>query len=181
MTLTRTKLRINGALVLLAALALAVAGFAQQGGGGRGGRGGFGGPPGEGRGPHGRGGGNPLGPLARELNLTDAQHAQIKQIMDGLRESTKTLHDQLAATGGGPFDNLKDGAFDEAAARSAAQARAAIHVELEVAHARAMSQVYALLTAEQKTKLATLREQFEQRRQQGGAERRGMEGVPDGR
>ena len=155
MRLTRTRLRISGALVLVAALALAVVGLGQQkGGGGRGGRGGFGGPPHEGR------GGNLLGPLARDLNLTDAQHTQIKQIMDALQESTKSLHEQLRASGGGPFDGLKDGAFDEAAVRSAAQARAAIHVELEVARARAMSQVYALLTAEQKTKLAALREQF---------------------
>ncbi|HEV2799025.1 MAG TPA: Spy/CpxP family protein refolding chaperone [Pyrinomonadaceae bacterium] len=177
MRLTRTRLRISGALVLVAALALTVIGFAQQGsgGGGRGGRGGFG----EGHGRH--GGGNPLGPLARGLDLTDAQRTQIKQIMDGLQESTKGLHEQLRASGGSPFEGLKDGAFDEAAARSAAQARAATHVELEVARARAMSQVYALLTAEQKTKLAELRQQFEQRRQQGGAGRRGMEGVPQGR
>ena len=61
-------------------------------------------------------------------------------------------------------DELKDGAFDEAAARAAAQARANVHVELDVAHARMMSQIYALLTAEQKAKLAELRQQFEQRR-----------------
>lgn len=56
-------------------------------------------------------------------------------------------------------------------------ARAALQVELEVARARAQSQVYAVLTAEQKAKLAGLRQQFEQRRQERG-QRRG--GRPDG-
>jgi Spy/CpxP family protein refolding chaperone len=156
MRLKRTKL-IAFALALAAALTLtaAVAFARQEGHHGPGGPGGPGGP----HGPH----GSPIEHLARELNLTDAQKAQVKQIEDSTRESTKSLQEQLMKTGGGPFDGLKDG-FDEASVRSAAQARAAIHVELEVAHARSMSQVYALLTAEQKAKLAELLQQFEQHR-----------------
>ena len=42
------------------------------------------------------------------------------------------------------------GAFDEAAVRSAAEARAKIQIELEVSHAKMMSQVAGVLTAEQK-------------------------------
>ncbi|MDQ1610102.1 MAG: hypothetical protein QOG00_33 [Pyrinomonadaceae bacterium] len=189
MRLTKTRLRIGGALVLVAALALAAVGFAQQQGvgrGGGGGRGGFGGHGGGERGGRGGGGGErggALGPLARDLNLTDAQKAQVKQITDSFEESTKSLHDQLFAAGDSPFDGLKDGAFDEAAVRAAAQARAAIHVELEVARARMMSQVYALLTAEQKAKLAERRSQFEQggQHRRGAPPRPGMEEVPDGR
>ncbi|HKG12334.1 MAG TPA: Spy/CpxP family protein refolding chaperone, partial [Pyrinomonadaceae bacterium] len=113
--------------------------------------------------PHGPHGGSIVEHLSRALNLTDAQKAQVKQIEDALRESTKSLHEQLANSGGGPLDGFRDG-FDEASVRSAAQARAAVHVELEVAHARAMSQIYSLLTAEQKAKLAELRQQFEQHR-----------------
>jgi protein CpxP len=149
-----------GALALAVALTLTVVGFARQGG-----PRGFGGPPpgGPGRGgPH--GGRDGLGPLARDLNLTDAQKAQVKQITEGFETSTKPLREQLFKSGGGPFDGLTDGAFDEAAVRSAAQARAAVQVELEVAHARMMSQIYALLTTEQKAKLAEVRQQFEQRR-----------------
>jgi protein CpxP len=155
MRLTRTKL-IAFALALVAGLTLTAAVFARQ-------EGHHGGPhPGGPGGPH--GGGGMVEHLTRALNLTDAQKAQVKQIEDSLRESTKPLQEQLdKAGGGGPLDALKDG-FDEASVRSAAQARAAVHVELEVAHARAMSQVYALLTAEQKAKLAELRQQFEQRR-----------------
>ncbi|HEV2859957.1 MAG TPA: Spy/CpxP family protein refolding chaperone [Pyrinomonadaceae bacterium] len=172
----RRKL-FGGALAFAAALtlALAVAGFAQDGPQGPGG---FGGP--RHGGPGGRGGRGPggvgLGPVARELNPTDAQKEQIKQIGDAFETSTKSLREQLFARGGGgPLDGLKE--FDEAAVRSAAQARAAVQVELEVARARAQSQIYAVLTAEQKAKLAELRQQFEQRRQERG--RRG-EGRPDG-
>jgi protein CpxP len=154
MRLKRTKL-IAFALAAALALTAAVAFARQEGHRGPGGPGGPGGP----HGPH--GGGSHVEHLTRALNLTDAQKAQVKQIEDSTRESTKSLQEQLMKTGGGPFDGLKDG-FDEASVRSAAQARAAIHVELEVAHARAMSQIYALLTAEQKAKLAELRQQFEQ-------------------
>ena len=172
MRTARTKL-IGGALALAAALLVTAVGLARQDG-----PHGFGGPPPEGRGGPRRGGpGGPggLGPLARELNLTDAQKAQIKQIEDGFREGTKSLHEQLFQAGGGPLDGLTD-TFDEAAARSAAQARAGVQVELEVAHAKMMSQIYALLTAEQKAKVAELKQKFAQRQPPpppGGA--------PDGR
>ena len=175
MRTARTKL-IGGALALAAALLVTAVGFAQQDG-----PRGFGGPPPEGPGgprrggPGGHGGPGGLGPLARELNLTDAQESQIKQIEDSFRESTKSLHEQLFQAGGGPLDGLTD-TFDEAAARSAAQARAGVQVELEVAHAKMMSQIYALLTAEQKAKVAELKQKFAQRQPPpppGGA--------PDGR
>jgi protein CpxP len=150
---------IGGALGFAAAFMMSVAVFAQHGPGGPGGH--------RGPGPGGPGG-SLLGHFARVLDLTDAQKAQIKQLEDGFRESTKGLHEQLGKAGpGGPFEALNGGTFDEAAVRAAAQARAAVHVELEVAHARFFSQVYAVLTAEQKAKLAELHKQMEERHQQG--------------
>jgi periplasmic protein CpxP/Spy len=160
MKVTRKRV-IGGAVALAAALMMTAAAFAQQGP-----------PPG---GPHGPGGhhgpggpgGSLLGHLSHVLTLTDAQQAQIKQIEEGFRESTKSLHEQLFKAGGeGPFEGFKDGAFDEAAVRAAAQARANIHVELDVAHAKMLSQVYAVLTSEQRAKLAELKQQFEQMHKQ---------------
>ena len=152
----------TGALFLM----LAVVGLSQQGRphGGPG-RGGFRGGPG---GPGGPGG---LGPLARDLNLTDEQKAQIKKLTDSFEESTKTLHEQMRALHESERDAPKDGAFDEAAVRAAAQARAGVQVELEVARARMMSQVFGVLTAEQKAQLAAKRQEFEQKRQEREAER----------
>ncbi|MET0645637.1 MAG: Spy/CpxP family protein refolding chaperone [Pyrinomonadaceae bacterium] len=160
-----TKKRIiGGAVAFAAALMMTVAAFAQHGPGGPGGHRGHGGP-GRHGGPGGPGG--LLGHFSQVLNLTDAQKAQIKQIEESFRESTKSLHAQLGNAGGGPFESLKDGAFDEAAVRAAAQARASVHVELEVAHARMLSQVIAVLTAEQKAKLAELHKQMQERHKQG--------------
>ncbi|MFL6228049.1 MAG: Spy/CpxP family protein refolding chaperone [Pyrinomonadaceae bacterium] len=157
-----SKSKVSGAvLAFAAALSLSVIAFAQQGE-----RRGPGGPPPDGRPGEGRMGpggrrGDVLGPVTHELNLTDAQKAQIKQIADSFEESTKSLREQMFKAGGTPFDGL-DGNFDEATARAAAQARASVQVELDVAHAKMLSQVYALLTADQKAKLAELRQQFAQ-------------------
>ena len=145
---------IGGAVAFAVALMMSVAALAQHGG------------PGGHRGGPGRHG-DMLGHFTRELNLTDAQQAQVKQLADAFHESNKALHEQLMKGGpGGHFEGLKDGAFDEAAVRAAAQARANLHVEMEVAHARLMSQIYALLTPEQKAKVAELRQRHEQRRGQ---------------
>jgi Spy/CpxP family protein refolding chaperone len=162
MRLTRKRI-IGGALAFAAAFTMSVAAFAQHPGGPHGPGGpGFGG-------PHGPGGpGSLLDHFSQVLNLTDAQKAQIKQLEDNFQESTKGLHEQLAkAEGGGPFDPAAAGTFDEAAVRAAAQARANLHVELEVAHAKFFSQVYALLTAEQKAKLAELHKQMEEHHRHG--------------
>ena len=158
------KRYIGGALAFAAALTLSVAAFAQHGG--PGGHRGPGGGPGMHGGPGGHGG-DLLGHFARELNLSDAQQTQVKQLIDAFQESSKGLHEQLMKAGPGiQFDGLKEGAFDEAAVRAAAQARANLHVELEVSHARLMSQIYALLTPEQKAKVAELRQRHEQKRRQ---------------
>ena len=154
---------IGGALGFAAAFVLSVAAFAQHGPGGPGGPRGHHGPGGPG-GP----GGSLLGHISQVLNLTDAQKTQIKQLEESFRESTKSLHEQLAKAGpGGPFEVLNGGTFDEAAVRAAAQARANVQVELEVAHAKFFSQVYSVLTDDQKAKLAELHKQMQERHRQG--------------
>src|SRR3954469_581404 len=128
---------IVGALLL----AMAMVAFSQEGR-----------PPGPppGGGFRGVPGGHPrdgLGPIARDLNLTDDQKAQIKKITASFEESTKALREQMRSLHEGQADPLTDGTFDETAVRAAAQARANVQVELDVAHARMMSQIFAVLTA----------------------------------
>lgn len=169
MKLNRKKM--IGVAVLVAAfmLAITMVGFSQQGrpqgpppdGGFRGGPGGPRGP----RGPH-----DMLNHLARELNLSDDQKTQIKKITDSFEESTKALHEQLRTLHESAPDPLS-GTFDEAAVRAAAEARAKIEVELEVAHARMMSQVLSVLTPEQKAQLAAKHQQMEQRRREEESQR----------
>lgn len=114
------------------------------------------GPPGPprgpfGHGPHGPQGPGGFGPLAG-LNLTDAQKEQIKQIHEGFAEQTEALRDQMRTLHESQRDPMTN--FDEAAVRSAAEARAKVQVEMEVAHAKMMSQVSNVLTAEQRAQMA---------------------------
>ena len=127
--------------------------------GGRGMRGGFG------------------GRFAEKLNLTDAQKAQMEQIAARYRESFKAKRQQARGERrGGGFDAFNGGTFNEAEVRAAAQARANAHVEMEVARARMMSEMYNVLTAEQKAQLAAERQQREQKRQERRANRRANSG-----
>ncbi len=120
---------------------------------------------GEGKDHHGRGmEGGFGGRFAEKLNLTDAQKEQMRQIAARYRQNDKAQPERGERRGG--FDMFNGGTFDEAAVRAAAQARANAQVEREVAHARMMSEMYNVLTAEQKAQLAAERQQHEQKRQE---------------
>ena len=171
--------KIIGGLLVAGALTLgSVAGFAQQqtpsqeGGQQQQARAGWG----KGRkGMRGKRGGLFAGRFAEKLNLTDAQKEQMRQIAARYREGARAARQQRGAQRGG-MDLLNGGAFDEAAVRAAAQARANARVEREVARARMMSEMYNVLTPEQKSQLATLRQQWEQKRQQRRALRNAAPG-----
>ena len=117
----------------------------------------FGRGPGAPEGP--REGFGPFGPIGRDLNLTDDQKAQIKNIQDSFRASDQALFDQLRTLHENQSDPI-NGAFDEAAVRSAAEARAKVQIELEVSHAKMMSQIFSVLTPEQKAQLAAKHDQM---------------------
>jgi Spy/CpxP family protein refolding chaperone len=171
MKLIGTK-KIIGGLALGASLMLTgIVGFAQtdvqqgQDGQGRAERRERGG----GKGRHGmRGGMRGFGGhFAEKLNLTDAQKEQMKQIAARYRESGKALRQgRREGRNGGEFGSMTDGTFNEAAVRAAAQARANASVEREVMRARMMSEMFAVLTPEQKAQLAAQRQQWEQKRQE---------------
>ncbi len=107
-----------------------------------------------------------LGGFARNLNLTDAQQQQMKQIAERYHAAAQANHQQSRGEKDVEFDSFPNGTFDEAAVRVAAQARANAHVEMEIAHARMVWEMYNVLTPEQKAQLATERQQREQRRQE---------------
>ena len=129
-----------------------------------------------GKGDGGRRGGFFGGRFAEKLNLTDAQKEQMKQIAARYRESTKALREQGRGQRSGGFDAFKGGTFDEAAVRAAAQARANARVEMEVAHARMMAEMYNVLTPEQKAQLAAARQEREQKMQEWRARRKAGSG-----
>ena len=95
-------------------------------------------------GPHGgpgkggRGGefGGRFGGAFGSLDLSDAQREQLRQIGERYRAAEKAREGGARGQQRGGFDPFAGGAFDEAAVRAAAQARANEQVEREVARAR---------------------------------------------
>jgi len=125
-------------------------------------------------GPHGGGdffGGPMLGFFTDYLDLSDAQQAQIKQIITKEKPALKPLfkeemqsHEQMMAL-------IQSGSFDEAKAQAIATQGAQVRAQLEVQHARIASEAYQVLTADQKTKLAQFMAKRQQRFEQHMQER----------
>ena len=128
-------------------------------------------------GPHGGGdffGGGMMGFFSDYLDLTDAQQAQIKQIVTKEKPALEPLFKQEMQTHEQMMQLIQSGSFDEAKAQAIATQGAQIHSQLEVQHARIANEAYQVLTADQKTKLAqyiTKREQrFEQHMEKQGSQ-----------
>ena len=103
--------------------------------------------------------------MTKSLNLTDAQQTQIKSIMADSRTRTKPLMQQLRQNEQAQNANI-NGNFDEAAARAFADKQAQIMSNLIVEKQRTKSQIYSVLTPDQRQKALQLMQQHEQRRQE---------------
>ncbi|HEX7287176.1 MAG TPA: Spy/CpxP family protein refolding chaperone [Candidatus Angelobacter sp.] len=116
---------------------------------------------------HGRhGGGMDMLPrMTKALNLTDAQQAQIKSIMQAERAKIQPLMQQLHQNEQAQ-NAAVTGTFDEAKTQSFAAGQAQLMSSLIVEKQRAKSQIYAVLTPEQQQKAQTLLQQRGQRRQE---------------
>ena len=98
--------------------------------------------------------------LARELNLSDEQNAQVKAVFDaehstveGLMKKLDDLREQLRAA-------TANGQFDEAQVRTLANQQGQTQADLIVEHERTKAKIYGLLTAEQRSKLEQLHERM---------------------
>jgi len=103
--------------------------------------------------------------MAKELNLTDAQQAQIKSILQAERAKTQPIMQQLHKNEQAQ-DTAVNGNFDEAKAQAFAAGQAQLMSNLIVEKQRTKAQIYAVLTPEQREKAQTLMQQREQRRQE---------------
>jgi Spy/CpxP family protein refolding chaperone len=135
------------AIVLVAGLAIA-----QRHGGPRGGGDFFGGPM--------------LGFFTDYLDLSDAQQAQVKEIIAKEKPALEPLFKQEMQSHEQMMQLIQGGNFDEAKAQAIASQGAQVHAQLEVQHARIASQAYQVLTADQRTKLAQFIAKREQRLEQ---------------
>jgi periplasmic protein CpxP/Spy len=108
--------------------------------------------------------------MGRYLQLSDAQKAQVKQIRASEKPTIMPLMEQLHAKRQQLRELEQSGTFDEAKARTLAAEQSQILTNLTVERARIHSQIFNILTPEQKakaTELANRREErFQKRLQQ---------------
>lgn len=121
--------------------------------------------PGHGPGFGRRHGGFMLKHMAKQLNLTDAQQGQIKTIMQGERAKMQPLNQQLRQNEQAQ-NAATTGDFNELQARAFAQKQTQIMNDVIVEKQRMKSQIYTVLTPEQRQKALQLMQQREQRHQE---------------
>ena len=134
----------------------------RRGPGGPGGPSGFfGGPGGFGRG----GFGGPMA-LLRQLDLTDEQRAQVRQVMESHRDELRAVGERVMAAHRAQEDAVTAPQFDEQVIRAKSAELAAVEADAAVLRAKLHSEVFALLTPEQQAKAAELKTQREAEAQQ---------------
>lgn len=146
--------RIVRPIALTAGAALLVTGLA-TGAIAQGGRG----PRGEGYRGLGMGGGR----MAAELNLTDAQREQVRDVHQRHEAELKEARTKVMAARDAHRKAAQAIPVDEAQIRAMSQALAEAQADMTVLRARVHSEVFALLTPEQQAKAKELRAQRETR------------------
>lgn len=103
--------------------------------------------------------------VMRELNLSDAQQTQIRNILADERARTKPLREKLRQNQQAEAVKV-DGNFDDTQVRAFANNQAQIMRDLIIEKERTKSQIYSVLTPDQRQKSLQLIQQHEQRRQE---------------
>jgi len=102
--------------------------------------------------------------MLRKLDLTADQQARVKQIFEDNKTVVQPIREQLKAN----RENLADmkGTFDEAQVSQIAKSQGDLTAQLIVARQKVKSQIFAILTDEQKAKADQLRQDMKQRFQE---------------
>jgi Spy/CpxP family protein refolding chaperone len=102
--------------------------------------------------------------LAAKLNLTDDQKTQMKAILEKEHPTMKPLHQQERQIDQ-QLRQYVEGTFDQAKVATLAAQKAQIQAALTVQETRIHSEMYQLLTADQKTQLKQMEANHEARMQ----------------
>lgn len=102
--------------------------------------------------------------LADYLNLSDAQQAQMKTILQKEHTTLKPLMQQLHQ-GNAQLKQFEEGAFDETKVRTLAAQQAQTTVELTVQKTRIHNELFQVLTADQQAKMKDFEARHEARMQ----------------
>jgi protein CpxP len=111
------------------------------------------------RGGHHRGGGMML----RGADLTDAQKAQVKEIMEASKAKVKPLRESMKANREKLRLATENGKFDEAQVLAIANESASVSAQLLVERQRTKSQIFNILTPEQREKAAQTKSEMKER------------------
>jgi Spy/CpxP family protein refolding chaperone len=109
-----------------------------------------------------------MGFVLRDLNLTDAQRDQVEAIVQRHRDEFRTAADKTRQARHALGAASGAGSVDESAIRAAASALGDAEGEMAILRARVHSEIWDILTSEQRKKA----EAFEQQRQQRFEQRR---------
>lgn len=97
--------------------------------------------------------------IAQELNLTDAQKAQIKSMMASQHATLRPLMQQLAENRKAILTATTNGAFDQAKVQAIANQQAQLMAQLMVQKESLKHDIYTqVLTADQRSKAEQLRQ-----------------------
>lgn len=107
--------------------------------------------------------------LLEQLNLTEAQKAQIRELHDNARTASEQYFTALNNARTNLKTVVEAASFNEEQARQILAAKNAAETELEIIRLRTDSAIFNLLTAEQKAKLV----EFEAQRPERGGHRGG--------
>ncbi|HVF89905.1 MAG TPA: Spy/CpxP family protein refolding chaperone [Blastocatellia bacterium] len=120
----------------------------------------------------GRGGDRLMGRGFGQLDLTDAQKAQMKQIRETQQQTLQPLKQELRAKRQEIRKASEGGAFDEALVRQKLTEIAPLEAKLMAEQFRAHQEMLSVLTPEQRSKLDQMREQFKSKRGERGSRNR---------
>lgn len=104
-----------------------------------------------------------LGFFSDYLNLTDDQQTQMKGILAQEKSAMKPMFQQMADSHRGIRQIVQSGAFDEAKVRSIAAQQTQAMQEMIVQKARVESQLFQILSPDQKSKMTQFMDKHEQR------------------
>lgn len=104
--------------------------------------------------------------MLHQLNLTDDQKAQVKQIFKAERPNIHPLMQQEGQAHLQMMQLVTSGNFDAAKATAIANQEAQTHAAMEVEHAKIMAQIFQLLDSDQKSKAQDMVAKHQQMMQQ---------------
>ena len=101
--------------------------------------------------------------FGREIGLTDAQRDQIKAIADAHKDEWKVLADRARTAHEALNDAITADAIDEATIRQKSAEVGAVEADLAVARAHAHSEVFQILTSDQKAQVKKMQTEMKNR------------------